>query len=366
MQTEVKPTVLIVDDAPDNLMLIKMLLQNKYRVKLALNGEIALRAAGQLPLPELILLDVMMPEMDGYEVCRKLKANPLTADIPVLFLTAKNHLDDQRRGFQEGALDYVTKPIDPEVLQARVATHLQLRALRMQMREQAKNVDQMVEERTREMAQIQDATILAVAAMVETGDSGTRNHLRRTQHYVSALARQLQSLPQFADELTDANIALIFRAVPLHDIGKVGSNDPSLRNPGKLSEEEVRLMQQHTIFGRDSILGVEQYLGVSSPFLKYAREICYSHQERFDGSGYPEGLQGSAIPLAARLMAVADVYDALISKRSYKPAMSHEEAMVILREGRGKQFDPDVIDAMIRIEEQILAISEQYRDQEID
>jgi putative two-component system response regulator len=365
MQTEVKPTVLVVDDAPDNLMLIKMLLQGKYRIKLALNGEIALRAAAQLPLPELILLDVMMPDMDGYEVCRKLKSNPLTAEIPVLFLTAKNHLDDERRGFQEGALDYVTKPIDPEVLQARVATHLQLRALRAQLLELAQNVDKQVEERTREMEHIQDATVLAVAAIVETGDSVTRNHLRRTQNYVGALARKLQQQPQFAAELCDANIALIFRAVPLHDIGKVGSNDPSLRNPGKLSEAEIRLMHQHTIFGRDSILGVEQYLGVSSPFLKYAREICYSHQERFDGSGYPEGLRSDAIPLAARLMAVADTYDALISKRSYKEPISHEEAIEVLREGSGTLFDPLVIGAMLEIAPQFKAISEQYHDPEV-
>jgi putative two-component system response regulator len=354
MSTDTKPTVLIVDDAPDNLMLIKMLLQGKYRVKLALNGEIALRAAEQQPLPDLILLDVMMPDMDGYQVCRQLKANPVTSNIPVLFLTAKNHLEDQRRGFQEGALDYVTKPIDPEVLQARVATHLQLKTLRGQMQDQHQQLDQ--------LTQIQDATILAVAAMVETGDNATRNHLRRTQHYVAAMAKQMQQQAQYAESLSDGNIALIFKAVPLHDIGKVGSNDPSLRNAGRLSEEEIRLMRQHTIFGRDSILGVEQYLGISNPFLQYAREICYSHQERYDGSGYPEGLAGTAIPLSARIMAVADVYDALITRKSYKEAQTHSEATALLRNGRGLHFDPDVIDAFFVVEARIMEIAEQFKD----
>ncbi len=354
MFTDTKPTVLIVDDAPDNLMLIKMLLQGKYRVKLALNGEIALRAAEQQPLPDLILLDVMMPEMDGYQVCRQLKANPVTAAIPVLFLTAKNHLEDQRRGFQEGALDYVTKPIDPEVLQARVATHLQLKALRSQMQDQNQQLDQ--------LTQIQDATILAVAAMVETGDNATRNHLRRTQHYVAAIAKQMQQQGKYAESLSDSNIALIFKAVPLHDIGKVGSNDPSLRNPGRLTEDEILLMRQHTIFGRDSILGVEQYLGISNPFLQYAREICYSHQERYDGSGYPEGLSGEAIPLAARIMAVADVYDALITSKSYKEAKPHAEAMKLMQNGRNQQFDPDVMDAFCAVEARILDIAEQFKD----
>lgn len=360
MPTETKPTVLVVDDAPDNLMLIKMLLQSQYRIKLASSGEVALRAAEQLPLPELILLDVMMPEMDGYQVCRSLKSNPLTKDIPVLFLTARNHLDDQRKGFQEGALDYITKPIDPAALQARVATHLQLRHLRERLRQQSLHIDEIVESRTHEIEQIQDATILAVAAMVETGDSETTNHLRRTQHYVAALARQLQSLPEYATLLNEAAINLIFKAVPLHDIGKIGSHDPSLRNPGKLSPEEITLMQQHTIFGRDSILGVEQFLGVRSEFLQYAREICYSHQERFDGSGYPEGLAGQAIPLSARLMAVADVYDALISRRSYKPALSHEQAIALLQEQRGKQFDPQIIDALAQVQDQFVAIVAQF------
>lgn len=360
MQTDVKPTVLVVDDAPDNLMLIKMLLQSKYRVKLASSGEVALRAAEQLPLPELILLDVMMPEMDGYQVCRSLKSNPLTAEIPVLFLTARNQLEDQRRGFQEGALDYITKPIDPAALQARVATHLQLKYLRDQLRTKTQDIEKIVDARTAEIEKIQDATILAVAAMVETGDSETTHHLRRTQHYVAALARQLQKLPRYAQELSDSNIHTIFKAVPLHDIGKIGSHDPSLRNPGKLSPEEIKLMQQHTIFGRDSILGVEHFLGVSNPFLHYAQEICYSHQERYDGSGYPEGLKGDAIPLSARLMAVADVYDALISRRSYKAAYSHTEAIHILCAGRGEQFDPQIIDALIQIQDEFEGIVKQY------
>jgi putative two-component system response regulator len=228
MQPDPKQTILMVDDAPDSLMLIKMLLQGKCRVKLALSEEIALRAADQLPVPDLVLLDVMMPEKDGYTVCRQLKANPLTGDIQVIFLTSKNHLEDQRRGFREGAVDYITKPIDPDVLQAGVSTHLQLKALRTKMKDQY--VEQMVEERTRELLKIQDSIVLAAASLAETGDKDARNHLRRTQHYMEALARQLQLQGRFPGELFDENISLMFKAAPLHDIGKMGGADPSLRN----------------------------------------------------------------------------------------------------------------------------------------
>jgi putative two-component system response regulator len=356
MLTTEKPTVLIVDDASDNLMLLKMLLQKNYKVKLALSGEIALIAAEQSPQPELILLDVVMPEMDGYEVCQRLKANPVTADIPILFLTSKNTPEDHRLGFEAGALDYITKPIDPNVLQARVATHVQLKALRKEVRENANRIDQMVEARLAEMTHIQDATILAMAAMVETADNSIQNHILRTQQYVAALARRLQLQDRYANELSDENIALIVKAVPLHDVGKIGGLDPGSRNPGKLDDDEIELMRQHTTFGRESIAGIEKYLGITSPFLQYAREICYSHQERYDGSGYPEGLKGDAIPLTARLMAVANVYDALISERSYREAVSHTQAMAILYEGRGVLFDPYVIDALLEIKGEIQAI----------
>ena len=362
MELHMKATVLIVDDAPDNLMLMNELLQERYEVKLANSGRNALRIVHLLPRPDLILLDVMMPELDGYAVCRQLKEDPDTADIPVIFLTAKNQAEDEQRGFREGAVDYISKPINPETLQARVSTHLQLKLSRALLKDQNNHLEYLVEERTREVVQMQDATILAMASLAETRDNETGNHIRRTQHYVAALARELRYHPRFSGELTDENIALLFKSAPLHDIGKVGVPDAILLKPGPLTREEFEVMKMHTVYGRDAIIGVERHLGGTNNFLRYAREIAYSHQEKFDGSGYPQGLAGDAIPLSARLMAVADVYDALISKRVYKPAFTHETAVELIRQGRGEHFDPDIVDAMLAIEERFTEIAAQFFD----
>jgi putative two-component system response regulator len=362
MQFNMKPTVLIVDDAPDNLMLMNELLQDRYEVKLANNGRNALRIAGQATPPDLILLDVMMPEIDGYAVCRELKANLATAEIPIIFLTAKNQSEDEQRGFREGAVDYISKPINPVTLHARVSTHLQLKASREMLQDQNKYLAYLVDERTRELEQMQDAIILSMASLAEMRDNETGDHIRRTQHYVAALARRLQPHPRFADQLSDENIDLLFKSAALHDIGKVGVPDHILLKPGKLTAEEFEIMKLHTVYGRDMIREVEKHLGTSNAFLRFAREIAYSHQEKWNGSGYPEGLAGDAIPVSARLMAVADVYDALISKRVYKGAMTHDEAIEILRSGRGKHFDPDVVDALLAISEEFQAIAMRYRD----
>jgi putative two-component system response regulator len=362
MQFNMKPTVLIVDDAPDNLMLMNELLQDRYEVKLANNGRNALRIAGQATPPDLILLDVMMPEIDGYAVCRELKANLATAEIPIIFLTAKNQSEDEQRGFREGAVDYISKPINPVTLHARVSTHLQLKASREMLQDQNKYLAYLVDERTRELEQMQDAIILSMASLAEMRDNETGDHIRRTQHYVAALARRLQPHPRFADQLSDENIDLLFKSAALHDIGKVGVPDHILLKPGKLTAEEFEIMKLHTVYGRDMIREVEKHLGTSNAFLRFAREIAYSHQEKWNGSGYPEGLAGDTIPVSARLMAVADVYDALISKRVYKSAMSHDEAIEILHAGRGKHFDPDVVDALLAISEEFRAIAMRYRD----
>jgi putative two-component system response regulator len=193
-------------------------------------------------------------------------------------------------------------------------------------------------------------------------DNETGFHIRRTQHYVAAVARRLQPHPRFSAELSDENIALIYKSAALHDIGKVGVPDQILLKPGKLTAEEFEQMKMHTVYGRNTILEVEKHLGSSNAFLRYAREIAYSHQEKWDGSGYPEGLSGDAIPLSARLMAVADVYDALISRRVYKDAMSHEKALQIMRAGRGTHFDPDIIDAVVAIQDEFRSIALEYQD----
>jgi putative two-component system response regulator len=357
-----KQTVLIVDDTPDNISLLSALLKDLYKIKIATTGMKALQIAATPPYPDLILLDVMMPELDGYETCRRLKSKAETAEIPVIFLTAKSEAQDEEMGLKLGAVDYIGKPISPPIVLARVATQLHLKNARQFLADQNKYLEHLVEERTEQLGRMQDATILAMASLAETRDNETGNHIRRTQHYVAALARQLQNHPRFAAVLSDANIDLLFKSAPLHDIGKVGVPDRILLKPGKLDPDEFEAMKLHTVYGRDAIISVETHLGGSNGFLTFAREIAYSHQEKWDGSGYPQGLKGDDIPVSARLMAVADVYDALISKRVYKPAFSHEQAMDIMRKGRGSHFDPDVLDAFLSIEDRFCAITAQFRD----
>ena len=356
-----RQTILIVDDTPDNITLLSSLLKEKYNTKVATNGATALQivAGGGV---DLVLLDVMMPELDGYETCRRMKQDPKTADVPVIFLTAKSQPEDEAMGLRMGAVDYLTKPISPPILFARVATHLSLKNARTQLKTENRNLETLVQERTGQLSLMQDATIMAMATMAETRDNETGNHIRRTQNYIAALARRLQAHPRFAAELTDDNIKLLYKSAPLHDIGKVGIPDHILLKPGKLDEQEFEIMKRHTEYGRDTIRQVEQYVGGSNSFLTYAREIAHSHQEKWDGSGYPDQLAGEAIPLSARLMAVADVYDALISRRVYKPPFSHADAVAIMKEGRGKHFDPDILDAFLDIEADFARIAEQYAD----
>ncbi|WP_184200122.1 response regulator [Chitinimonas taiwanensis] len=357
-----KPTLLVVDDTPDNLSLMSGLLRGDYKVKLAHNGERALQIAlGDAP-PDLILLDIMMPEMDGYEVLRRLQADPRGRYIPVIFLTAMNAAEDEKIGLDLGAVDYISKPINPAIVLARVHNHLQLKLARDFLQNQNAFLEQEVAKRTREVVAIQDVTIRAMASLAETRDNETGNHIRRTQHYVKALAEHLAPHPRFSAELSPSNIESLFKSAPLHDIGKVGIPDRILLKPGKLDPDEFEIMKTHTTLGRDAIVHAELELGQSIPFLSYAKEIAYSHQEKWDGSGYPEGLSGEAIPLSARLMAVADVYDALISRRVYKPAFPHEKAVEIIRAGRGSHFDPDIVDGFLAIAERFQRIALQYAD----
>ncbi|MBI3730698.1 MAG: two-component system response regulator [Burkholderiales bacterium] len=357
-----KQVVLIVDDTPDNISLLSGLLKDQYKIKIATNGLKALQIASSLPGPDLILLDVMMPEMDGYETCRRLKMDPATSDIPIIFLTAKSQVQDEEMGLRLGAVDYISKPISPPIVLARVATQLNLVRARHLLQDQNKHLESLVRDRTRKLGKMQDAIIMAMASLAETRDNETGNHIRRTQNYVAALARKLKNHARFNNELTDENIDLLYKSAPLHDIGKVGIPDNILLKPDKLTSEEFEVMKLHTVYGRETILSVEKYLGESNEFLRFAREITYSHQEKWDGSGYPENLVGDAIPLSARLMAVADVYDALISRRVYKPAFSHEEAIGIMRKGHGSHFDPDILDAFLEITEEFRQIANQFKE----
>ncbi|MDR0777142.1 MAG: two-component system response regulator [Azonexus sp.] len=361
-----RQTVLVVDDTPDNLSLMSALLKDCYKVKVAHNGDKALKIVRNGSPPDLILLDIMMPGLSGYDVCRELKADPATSHIPIIFLTAMTAVEDERKGLEMGAADYITKPINPPILLARVQTQLNLKAAADFLRNQNAFLEQEVVKRTREVMAIQDVTVLAMASMAETRDSETGNHIRRTQFYVKALAKELQRHPRFSRYLTERNIDLLFKSAPLHDIGKVGIPDHILLKPGRLEPDEFEVMKTHTTLGRDAIEHAEQALGTTVDFLATAKEIAYSHQEKWDGSGYPQGLGADDIPISARLMAVADVYDALISRRVYKKPMPHDQAIAIILEGKGSHFDPDIVDAFSATQDDFQAISQRYVDSDRD
>ncbi|EME68851.1 response regulator [Paramagnetospirillum caucaseum] len=361
-----RATILVVDDTPDNLAVLSSLLKDDYRVKAASNGEKALRIAASDNPPDLILLDIMMPGLDGYEVCQRLKADLRTVHIPVIFLTAKVEIDAEKKGLELGAVDYIAKPISPPIVLARVKTHLKLKAAADFLRDKNDFLEAEVAKRTGEVMAIQDVTILAMASLAETRDLETGNHIRRTQFYVKALATRLRSHPRFAVQLDDGAIDMLFKSAPLHDIGKVGIPDRILLKPGRFVPEEFEVMKTHTTLGREAIEHAEQSLGTKVEFLTTAKEIAHSHQEKWDGSGYPLGLAGDAIPLSARLMAVADVYDALISRRVYKEGMPHEAAVAIIAEGRGQHFDPDIVDAFLDIQEEFRAIALKHVDSDAD
>jgi len=361
-----KPTVLIVDDTAENLTLMNGLLKDTYRTKVANTGERALKVAQGEGPPDLILLDIMMPGMDGYEVCRRLKSDAKTAAIPVIFLTAKTEVEDEQQGFDVGAVDYITKPISPPIVLARVKTQLTLKAAADFLRDKNAYLESEVGKRTREVQVVQDVTIMAMASLAETRDNETGNHIRRTQNYVRALAKKLQPHPLFKAYLDDDTIEMLYKSAPLHDIGKVGIPDAILLKPGKLTPEEFEVMKTHTTLGRDAIVAAEKLIDAPSTFLRLAREIAHYHQEKYDGSGYPEKLAGDAIPISARLMALADVYDALISKRVYKAPFPHDKAVAMIREGRGRHFDPHMTDAFLLIEHEFAEIAARFADSDAE
>jgi response regulator RpfG family c-di-GMP phosphodiesterase len=342
------------------------LLKDSYTVKAANNGEKALKIANDSPPPDLILLDIMMPGMTGHEVAQALQAEPRTRAIPIIFLTAMASSEDETRGLELGAADYITKPISPPVVLARVRTQLKVKDAADFLRDKNDYLEQEVQRRTRELGAIQDVTIHAMASLAETRDNETGNHIRRTQHYVRVLAEHLRDHPRFRQFLDDDTIKLLLKSAPLHDIGKIGIPDRILLKPGRFTPEEFEIMKTHTTLGRDAIAHAEQQLGMDVDFLRLAKEIAYGHQEKWDGSGYPEGLAGDAIPISARLMAVADVYDALISRRVYKEGMPHEKAVQIIVEGRGSHFDPDICDAFIALLPEFQQIAARFADSDQD
>ncbi|WP_368178581.1 two-component system response regulator [Aeromonas sp. R7-1] len=362
MLTPHNATILIVDDSPENLMVLTELLSPHYRVLAAQSGEKCLRIVSADPKPDLILLDVMMPGMDGYEVLKQLRQSPISNRIPVVLLTALADPQSEEFGLSLGAADYITKPIKPVVVQARVRTQLEAKQARDGLQNQNAALEAEVARRMAENDLIQQVSIRALAHLAEIRDPETGNHILRTQGYVRLLASALADHPRFADTLTPGYIDLLSRSAPLHDIGKVGIPDHILLKPGKLTPEEWQIMRTHAKLGSDAIEEAEQDMEQPLAFLTLAKEIAHWHHEKWDGSGYPDGLQGDAIPLSARLMALADVFDALICARVYKPAMSYDEARALILSGSGHHFDPDVVTAFDRHFDAFVTIAERYQD----
>lgn len=383
-----KYTILVVDDTPENLAVLGGLLQPYYRVKVASSGKRALTIMTNESPPDLILLDVMMPHLDGYQVLERLRKQEATRDIPVIFVTALDASEDEERGLALGAVDYITKPIRPAIVLARVNTHLELKQARDWLRDQNSFLESEIVRRMRDNQIIQDVSIQALANLAETRATETTNHIRRIQAYVTVLGQKLRYNPKYANLLTPRQINLITKSSVLHDIGKVGIPDQILLKPEKLTAEEFEIMKQHTRIGAEAIdqamrvvcsnseyqalqnyskMSVDEIVAEGEnetplAFLEITKEIAYYHHEHWDGSGYPAGLIGAAIPLPARIMAVADVFDAIISYRPYRPKLSIDEAIAVIVAGRGTHFDPDIVDAFLDMIDEFRSISQYHVD----
>ena len=348
--------ILIVDDTPANIDTLIAVLGDQYDLRVAVDGATALQIIQQDILPDLILLDIMLPGIDGYEVCRQVKKSDRTRGIRIIFLTALTDIYEQEKGLSLGAEDYITKPFDSSIVRARVKTQLELKIYQDGLEEE-------ISRRTEELAHAQEATIASLAIMAEYRDPETGGHIQRTKAYVRALVAALNKKdPQL---LSEQQQGILFQAAPLHDIGKVAIPDAILLKQGRLTKEEFSIMEKHTLLGSEAIRRTATIYG-ENELLRVAAEIAEFHHEKWDGSGYPHGRAGKAIPLCARLMTVADVYDALISKRPYKPALSHQEAVKIILEGDGytrpEHFEPQILACFEDIHPQFHLLAQEFMD----
>lgn len=352
---------MLVDDTPANLKLLEQMLKKRgYHTAAFPSGAMALRAAAKNP-PDLILLDIMMPGMSGFEVCRQLKEDEALKEIPVLFISALDDSTNKVEAFSHGGVDYVTKPFQKEEVLARVNTHLRLRRMQRELRQHNLYLKDLVREQVQEISDSQLATIIAVSKLAEHRDDETGQHINRTRTFCRRLAEQLQACPDFEEEITDEFIDNIYYAAPLHDIGKVGIPDSILLKPGKLTAEEFEIAKTHVQIGVRTLETVQKQYPKNG-FIEIGVALTGTHHEKWDGSGYPNGLAGKEIPLSGRIKALAEVYDALRSKRPYKEPFSHEKSCRIIREGKGTHFDPAVVDAFDAIEHEFDEIGERLRD----
>lgn len=335
--------ILIVDDSPFYIDILVETLEDEYTIKVATDGEAALSII-ENKTPDLILLDIMMPKIDGFEVCRKLKQKEKTKNIPVIFLTSLTDSTDEGKGLKLGAVDYIIKPFNSDLVKARIKNHLELKEYR-------DDLENLVQKRTIKLAQTRDAVIEIMAILSEYRDNNTGQHINRTKNYIKVLATELSL--ENPNELSNENIDLLCQAALLHDIGKIGIKDSILLKKGSLTENEFEEMKRHTIIGGEMIKKTEELLGETT-FLNMARKTAQFHHERWDGSGYPYGLKKDEIPLCAQIMSIIDIYDAIISERPYKKAQTHEQAIkaILLGDERIKPefFSPKVLSAFSKVQ----------------
>jgi putative two-component system response regulator len=355
-------SILIVDDTRFNIKILEDTLKSDYLLSVAMDGKAALKFMEEA-IPDIILLDIMMPEMDGFEVFTKIKEDDRLKNIPVIFLSAVTDINSKAKAFEMGAVDYITKPFEVPEVKARVKTHLSLQLAQKELAMQNEILNIKVEERTREIALTQEATLETIANLAEYRDPETGGHINRTKGYIQVLAERLKEQSKYKDIITDTIIRSYYKACPLHDIGKIGIRDEVLLKPGKLTPSEFEEMKHHTTIGYETLKMAANQLGENS-FLSCAMEFALHHHEKWDGTGYPDGLKGEEIPISCRLMAIADVYDALISKRIYKPAFSHNKSVSIILEGDGTHFDPELIEIFKEVNEEFRKIAIQFADSE--
>ncbi len=336
-----KQTVLIVDDTPENIMLLDEVLRADYNILAATNGEKALKLANSDMPPDIILLDVMMPGMDGFEVCRRLKKNAGTAKIPVVFVTAMGQVQDEAQGFALGAVDYIHKPVSPPLVQARVHTHLALY-------DQKRALEDTVRQRTVELSDTRLEIIRQLGRAAEFKDNETGLHVIRMSYYSQVIG--------LASGMERDEADLLLNASPMHDIGKIGIPDSVLLKPGKLDDEEWKIMRRHPEMGA-AILGDHPSL-----LIQTARVIALTHHEKWNGTGYPKGTAGEEIPMHGRITAIADVFDALTSERPYKKAWSVDDAVALIKKEAGSHFDPQVVGYFCEALPEIVNCKNKYSD----
>jgi len=361
MSENKRQKIMIVDDHKASLTMGKSILDKYYDVY-ALSSASKLFEFLKHVIPDLILLDIEMPGMNGYDAIKILKGNKQYADIPVIFVTAKSSESDEYDGLALGAIDYVTKPFSALLLLKRIENHLLIQKQRMKLQEFSDNLIEMVKDKTQQVFGLQNAILRTVAELVEFRDIATGWHIGRTQKYMEKFVEQLIEDGVYVDELLLWDIDLKLPSAQLHDVGKISISDAILNKPGKLTQEEFEIMKTHVQKGVDAIKKMEEF-GNFTEFLDDAKKFAGTHHEKWDGSGYPYGLKGESIPLEGRIMAIADVYDALISVRPYKDAFSSEEAARIIIEGSGIHFDPTLIKTFEKVSDEFAAVAEEYRDE---